>query len=109
MAWQWESPWYVDTRLNTEKLEKDGWSYAVDFPAEYGASKKFTSCVRRRKWIRYRKYIAIDTWSAVPGVGEDPVPLQKSQFFQNRAQAVSEQEPFLDLAVGGNEIPGMRF
>ena len=23
MAWQWESPWYVDTRLNTEQLEKD--------------------------------------------------------------------------------------
>ena len=79
----------------------------MDFPAEYAASKKFTSCVRRRKWIRYRKYIAIDTWSAVPGVGEDTCPMDKSQFFQKKPQSSFEQEPFLDLAIGGNEIPGM--
>ena len=48
-----------------------GWTYAVDFPAEYHPKKGFTSCVRRRKWIRYRKYVALDTWSAVPGIGKD--------------------------------------
>lgn len=88
MAWQWESPWYVDTRLNGKQLEQDGWTYAVDFPAEYSSSKKFTSCVRRRKWIRYRKYIALDTWSAVPGIGE-----------------AESEEPFIDLSVGGHELP----
>ena len=77
----------------------------MDFPAEYSANKKFTSCVRRRKWIRYRKYIAMDSWSSVPGIGEDSCPLDKSQFFKQKPQSV-EQEPFLDLAIGGNEIPG---
>ena len=83
-----------------------GWTYAMDFPAEYSASKKFTSCVRRRKWIRYRKYIAMDSWSSVPGIGEDSCPLDKSQFFKQKPQSSVEQEPFLDLAIGGNEIPG---
>ena len=48
-----------------------GWTYAVDFPAEYCAKKTFTSCVRRRKWIRYRRYVAIDSWSAVPTIHKD--------------------------------------
>ena len=78
----------------------------MDFPAEYSANKKFTSCVRRRKWIRYRKYIAMDSWSSVPGIGEDSCPLDKSQFFKQKPQSSLEQEPFLDLAIGGNEIPG---
>jgi len=37
---------------------------------------------------RYRKYVANDSWSAVPGLHSD-----------------LSQEPFLDIAVGGHEIP----
>ena len=60
----------------------------MDFPADYYPKKSFTSCVRRRKWIRYRKYVATDSWSAVPGIGKDHA-----------------EEPFIDLAIGGQELP----
>ena len=65
MAWSWESMWYLDTNHEGKSLGKDGWTYAVDFPAEYHPKKTFTSCVRRRKWIRYRKYVATDSWSGL--------------------------------------------
>ena len=72
MAWQWESNWYLETTFNRHKLENDGWTYAVDFPAEYHSKKSFVSCVRRRKWIRYRRYIANNTWSVVSPIHKDP-------------------------------------
>ncbi len=52
MAWRWEGEWYVDTNFGGRKLDQDGWTYAIDFPAEYHHKKSFSSCVRRRKWIR---------------------------------------------------------
>ena len=89
LAWQWEMEWYVDCNFNGKNLDKQqGWTYAVDFPAQYSASKAFTSCVRRRRWIRYRRYAATDSWSAVPGVHKDQA-----------------EEPFIDIAVGGSDIP----
>ena len=88
MAWQWESNWYLDTTFNRQKLDKDGWTYAVDFPAEYHPKKGFTSCVRRRKWIRYRKYIAYNTWSQVSPIHKDP-----------------SEDPFMDVAIGGQDLP----
>lgn len=42
-----------------------GWTYAIDFPATYTKDKKWNSCVRRRRWLRYRKYKAMDTWAKV--------------------------------------------
>lgn len=45
-----------------------GWSYAVDFPATYYKDKKWNSCVRRRRWIRYRRYKAMDIWAKVCGI-----------------------------------------
>lgn len=42
-----------------------GWTYAMDFPATYTKDKKWNSCVRRRKWIRYRRYKSRDTWAKV--------------------------------------------
>ena len=88
MAWQWESNWYLDTTFNRQKLQSDGWTYAVDFPAEYYPKKSFTSCVRRRKWIRYRRYIANNTWSVITPIHKDPW-----------------EEPFIDVSVGGHELP----
>lgn len=37
----------------------------MDFPATYTRDKKWNSCVRRRKWIRYRRYKSRDTWAKV--------------------------------------------
>lgn len=42
-----------------------GWEYAVDFPANFSPEKKWNSCVRRRRWIRYRRYTAQGTWAKV--------------------------------------------
>jgi tectonin beta-propeller repeat-containing protein 1 len=42
-----------------------GWTYAIDFPATYTRDKKWNSCVRRRKWIRYRRYKSRDSWAKV--------------------------------------------
>lgn len=32
-------------------VDRDGWQYAVDFPASYHAKKQFTDYVRRRRWF----------------------------------------------------------
>ena len=60
----------------------------LDFPAEYYPKKGFTSCVRRRKWIRHRRYVAVNSWSLIPSVSGD------------------EEEPFIDVSVGGQDLPG---
>lgn len=54
-----------------------GWEYAVDFPANFSPDKKWNSCVRRRRWIRYRRYTAQGTWAKVP-------TLLRSQQYQGR-------------------------
>ncbi|XP_048223554.1 tectonin beta-propeller repeat-containing protein 1 isoform X2 [Perognathus longimembris pacificus] len=60
----------------------------MDFPATYTRDKKWNSCVRRRKWIRYRRYKSRDTWAKIPSK-DDPEVLP---------------DPFNDLSVGGWEI-----
>uniref|UniRef100_A0A8C0KTQ3 Tectonin beta-propeller repeat-containing protein 1 n=1 Tax=Canis lupus dingo TaxID=286419 RepID=A0A8C0KTQ3_CANLU len=82
--WEWESDWYVDENFGGEPTEKGGWTYAIDFPATYTRDKKWNSCVRRRRWIRYRRYKSRDTWAK-----DDPKQLP---------------DPFNDLSVGGWEI-----
>lgn len=42
-----------------------GWTYAIDFPSTYTKDKKWNSCVRRRRWIRYRRYKSRDVWAKV--------------------------------------------
>uniref|UniRef100_G1PER0 Tectonin beta-propeller repeat-containing protein 1 n=1 Tax=Myotis lucifugus TaxID=59463 RepID=G1PER0_MYOLU len=61
--WEWESDWYVDENFGGEPTEKGGWTYAMDFPATYTRDKKWNSYVRRRRWIRYRRYKSRDTWA----------------------------------------------
>ena len=90
LAWVWDDDWHIDTTFNGIQLEMGGWTYAVDFPAEYHPKKGFTSCVRRRKWIRHRRYVATNSWSLIPE-SED-----------------SQQEPFIDVSVGGQELAGVR-
>ncbi|XP_036597297.1 tectonin beta-propeller repeat-containing protein 1 isoform X1 [Trichosurus vulpecula] len=86
--WEWESDWYVDENFGGEPTEKGGWTYAMDFPATYTRDKKWNSCVRRRKWIRYRRYKSRDTWAKIPS-HDDPKQLP---------------DPFNDLSIGGWEI-----
>ncbi|XP_053132794.1 tectonin beta-propeller repeat-containing protein 1 [Hemicordylus capensis] len=86
--WEWESDWYVDENFGGDPTEKGGWTYAMDFPATYTKDKRWNSCVRRRRWIRYRRYKSRDTWAKIPSQ-EDPKQLP---------------DPFSDLSVGGWEI-----
>ncbi|KPJ16624.1 Tectonin beta-propeller repeat-containing protein [Papilio machaon] len=88
MAWQWEGDWQLELTLDGQPLDHDGWSYAVDFPAQFGPVKQWKSCVRRRKWIRYRKFSAMNSWCAIAPLHKDPT-----------------QEPFIDVNIGGNQIP----
>ncbi|XP_004617279.2 tectonin beta-propeller repeat-containing protein 1 [Sorex araneus] len=87
--WEWESDWYVDENFGGEPTEKGGWTYAIDFPATYTRDQKWNSCVRRRRWIRYRKYKSRDTWAKIPFMDDDPQQLE---------------DPFNDLSVGGWEV-----
>ncbi|KAK3915633.1 Tectonin beta-propeller repeat-containing protein [Frankliniella fusca] len=87
MAWQWESDWHLELSLDGQTLDQDGWTYAVDFPAKYYPQKQWKSCVRRRKWVRYRRYSALNSWCAI-------APLHKD----------ATQEPFIDVAVGGQGL-----
>ncbi|XP_049762873.1 tectonin beta-propeller repeat-containing protein [Schistocerca cancellata] len=89
MAWQWEGDWHIETTLDGQPLDDDGWTYAVDFPANFHAKKQWKSCVRRRKWVRYRRYSAMNSWCAVAPLHKDPT-----------------QEPFIDVSVGGQNVPG---
>ncbi|XP_046888436.1 tectonin beta-propeller repeat-containing protein 1 [Hypomesus transpacificus] len=84
--WEWEGDWYIDENFGGEPTEKEGWTYAMDFPATYTRDKKWNSCVRRRRWIRYRRYKSRDSWAKIP-----------SQSFQL-------PDPFNDISCGGWEI-----
>lgn len=88
MAWQWEGDWHLDLELDGLPLSEDGWMYALDFPTTYSNKKSWNSYVRRRHWIRYRRYCAMDSWCAVAPLHKDPT-----------------QEPFIDVAIGGTNIP----
>lgn len=48
----------------------------------------WSHCVRRRKWIRFRRYSALNSWCAIAPLHKDPT-----------------EEPFIDVAIGGNFVP----
>ncbi|KAM8729721.1 tectonin beta-propeller repeat-containing protein 1 [Acanthopagrus schlegelii] len=85
-SWDWEGDWYVDENFEGEPTEKEGWTYAIDFPAFYTKNKKMTSCVRRRRWLRYRRYKDMDTWAKIP------------------SPQMETPDPFGDISCGGWEI-----
>ncbi|KAM6957068.1 tectonin beta-propeller repeat-containing protein 1 [Aplochiton taeniatus] len=66
LSWEWEGDWYVDQSCGGDPAETGGWEYAVDFPTNFSIDKKWNSCVRRRRWIRYRRYKAHTTWAKIP-------------------------------------------
>ncbi|XP_037546678.1 tectonin beta-propeller repeat-containing protein 1 isoform X1 [Nematolebias whitei] len=85
-SWEWEGDWYVDENFEGEPTEKGGWTYAMHFPATYTKDKKWNSCVRRRRWLRYRRYSAMETWAKIP------------------SQQTTLPDPFSDISCGGWEI-----
>lgn len=85
-SWEWEADWYADENFEGEPTEKEGWSYSIDFPATYTKDKKWNSCVRRRRWLRYRRYKAMDSWAKLP------------------SQQTTLPDPFSDISCGGWEI-----
>ncbi|KAI4880499.1 hypothetical protein NFI96_012340 [Prochilodus magdalenae] len=85
--WEWEADWYVDENFGGDPTEKGGWTYAIDFPATYTKDKKWNSCVRRRRWLRYRRYKSQDTWAKIPSKQTGSLP-----------------DPFNDISCGGWEI-----
>ncbi|KAM8836862.1 tectonin beta-propeller repeat-containing protein 1 isoform 1-T2 [Spinachia spinachia] len=92
-SWEWEGDWHADENLDGEPTEKGGWTYAIDFPATYTNDKKWNSCVRRKRWLRYRRYKVMDTWAQIP------------------SQQAALPDPFSDISCGGCEIsdePGGR-
>lgn len=134
-SWEWEGDWYVDENFEGEPTEKEvsyhflllfsildlhshsclqGWSYAVDFPATYYKDKKWNSCVRRRRWIRYRRYKAMDIWAKVCGIqvctlcvlSVPPIHpcFSPSVSQQIPSQHVTLPDPFSDISCGGWEI-----
>lgn len=58
-----------------------GWTYAVDFPATYHPQKQWSSCVRRRKWVRYRRYSAMNSWCAIAPLHKDPTKVFFRELF----------------------------
>lgn len=71
MAWQWEGDWQKELTLNGQPLDHDGWTYAVDFPSTFHPKKQWKSCVRRRLWVRSRRYSAMSTWCAIAPLHKD--------------------------------------
>lgn len=60
--WQWISDWLVDFHV-PGGVDKEGWQYAVDFPASYHANKHFTDYVRRRRWFRRCAVSTMGPWT----------------------------------------------
>ncbi|XP_022901913.1 tectonin beta-propeller repeat-containing protein isoform X3 [Onthophagus taurus] len=89
MAWQWEGEWQLELTLDGQPLDHNGWMYAVDFPANYYPKKQWKSCVRRRLWVRTRRYAAMNSWCAI-------APLHKD----------ATAEPFIDISIGGQFVAG---
>ncbi|XP_053269232.1 tectonin beta-propeller repeat-containing protein 1 isoform X1 [Pleuronectes platessa] len=85
-SWEWEGDWYMDENFEGEPIDKGGWTYSIDFPAAYTKDKKWNSCVRRRRWLRYRRYKAMDTWAKIP------------------SQQTNLPDPFSDISCGGWDI-----
>lgn len=88
MAWQWESDWQLELQHEGQPLDHDGWTYAIDFPATFSSQKQWKSCVRRRKWFRYRKYCALNSWCAIAPLHKDPTEEPVSNFFSALAHDI---------------------
>lgn len=83
MAWQWEGDWTKELTLDGQPLDHDGWTYAIDFPAQYYPKKQWKSYVRRRLWVRSRKYSAMNSWCAIAPLHKDATNVSSFIFRAN--------------------------
>lgn len=58
---EWISDWAIDYNI-PGGADKEGWQYAIDFPATYHAQKKLTDCVRRRRWMKKCRLTSSGPW-----------------------------------------------
>ncbi|XP_063242842.1 tectonin beta-propeller repeat-containing protein isoform X3 [Bacillus rossius redtenbacheri] len=61
MHWQWVCDWHIDFHA-PGGVDKEGWQYALDFPATYHGQKGFTDYVRRRRWVRKAQLTTSGPW-----------------------------------------------
>lgn len=90
-------------------MNHDGWTFAVDFPRQYHSKMAWSHCVRRRKWIRFRRYSALNSWCAIGPLHKDPTEepfIGKLQRFQYNISIIfNVYYIFEDIAVGGTSVP----
>lgn len=72
---------FVKIGSRSTKGKFQGWTYAVDFPATYSTKKQWKSCVRRRKWVRYRRYSAMNSWCAIAPLHKDATKVERRKYF----------------------------
>ncbi|KAK7507852.1 hypothetical protein BaRGS_00000817 [Batillaria attramentaria] len=88
--WDWEGDWFIDENLQGEICtDRGGWQYAMNFNAKWTSESCWNSCVRKRKWVRFCRFTATNTWSIVSDM-----------------EVVEKSECFIDIAVGGDLLPG---
>ena len=91
--WMWTSDWRVDDGCNTAtEVDRFGWQYAFDFPAEWHGHSSVGYNVRRRRWIR--TYTATRT---------APTSLVCCYTSQRRNDQVEEIRAKLSVSDGANE------
>ncbi len=74
-----------------------GWRYgSLDFQHKFTHRKSYKSCVRRRKWIRYRQYIATDSWARVSKYRGDICSTSAAHWCQGKSVVAAE---------GGRMVP----
>lgn len=97
------------------RLRLQGWTYAIDFPATYTKDKKWNSCVRRKRWLRYRRYKVMDSWAKVRACCVFMCVCNALRLFtcvslfpcvasQIPSQQAALPDPFSDISCGGWEI-----
>ncbi|XP_035828223.1 tectonin beta-propeller repeat-containing protein 1 isoform X2 [Aplysia californica] len=86
--WAWEGEWFIDDNLRGEVVGYEGWQYSFDFPGVYTPEKHWNSCVRKRKWIRFRRFSSMEVWARISDM-----------------EVVENTECFMDLSVGGFLLP----
>lgn len=83
MAWQWEGDWQKELTLDGQPLDHDGWSYALDFPATFYPNKQWKSCVRRRLWVRSRRYVAMNSWCSISPLHKDATNVRETNDYND--------------------------
>lgn len=89
-------------------IDRDGWQYAIDFPATYHGKKQFTDYVRRRRWYRKCRLTTSGPWHELGNSKICDVSLQphfgneRSADSDAAAAADADTRPISVWAIAGN-------